>query len=323
MKYFSVSALTLNLTLIFTLSLSVKISAQQFRTDDPVAYNQHIIDELERTGKEFVKFSMTMVNAGDAEACEQQRIHTVRQLELSLRRLRNMAGFKGDHHLKNEAIEVFLLYKKLHTEKYARISQLVSTQNSSLERLEEYFQLQVEAEKLMHAYQKRMRAAQKQFAKQHRITIIENGLQAQYDRILEGNIYSREIFLAYIAVAKHNQMWWEAMQKDDYPAMLQHRTDLLQSFKTVQIGQKDGFLGNTEFRDAARDRIAYYHQLATAEYPKIRSILENDSRTAADVEWVNGIILEYNQREQELNNRFNEANRNLKNLSLKLASGGK
>ncbi|MEM7041109.1 MAG: hypothetical protein AAF570_29360, partial [Bacteroidota bacterium] len=186
----------------FALLAFQSVSAQvEFKTDDPVKYSNHIVEQQEILGKEFIEFSMQLVNTADYQSNERRRQEVVKQIELGLRRLRNMAPFKNGTALRNEAVAVFEMYKKLHTTEYAKIAVLVSNKESSLEALEEYFKLQIKAEEKLLDNTARMKKAQKKFADKYRLTLVHNPMQDQFDKILETNIYSRNVFLGYISVA--------------------------------------------------------------------------------------------------------------------------
>lgn len=297
-------------------------SQTQFKTDDPVEYSNYIVEEQERIGQQFIEFSMQLVNSGDYKSNESKRREVVTQIELGLRRLRNMAPFKGGIALKNEAISVFDMYKKLHTTEYAKIAVLVTNKESSLQALEDYFELQIKAEEKLMDYSGRMKKAQHKFAEKNRLTLVHNPMQDQFDRILEANIYSRQVFLAYIRVAKINEKWWDAMQDDEFEEMKKQRVELLNACKVSTLSSMPGLGGDSNFKDAAQDRIDYFQKLAAKDYEEIAKILESTSRSQEDVDYVNETIENYNNENQALNEKFNKANHDLKMRALPEQSGG-
>jgi hypothetical protein len=317
---------TLTLITLFSgilLAFSQTIFAQtEFKTDDPVEYSNYIVTEQERIGKQFIEFSMTLVNSGDYKTNDEKRHEVLKEIELSLRRLRNMAAFKGGTHLRDESISVFEFYKKLHAEEYAKLAVLVTNKESSLAQLEEYFQLQVKVEKQMRKYATRLKAAQEKFAKAHRLTLVHNNMQDQFDKILEANIYSREVFLAFIPVSRINEAWWEAMQVDDFEEMEQQRQALKSAVDADPFGAMEGLNGYTGFRDAASERVQWFGSLAEKEYQEVHDILKNPRRTGEDIDYVNSFIESYNTRNSELNQNFNQKARELKTKALPAASGG-
>lgn len=295
----------------------------EFKTDDPVEYSNYIVTEQEKIGEQLIEFSNLLLSTSDYKANEAKRQEVVRHVELALRRLRNMAPFKGGAQLRDEAVAVFEAYRDLHVNDYAKIAILVSNKESSLAALEEYFQMQVKAEKRMKELATRLRGAQGKFAETYRLTLLHNPMQDQFDRILECNIYSREVFLEYIAVAKVNELWWDAMEKNDFAGMKQQREALVTAVQASKLKAMEGFHGDVSFRDAARNRVDYYARLAGNEYQEFATILENSKRTKEDVEYINETIDAYNARNMELNDKFNAAHRELKLKSLPAPSGGK
>lgn len=294
----------------------------EFKTDNPVEYSDYIVTEQEKIGEQFLAFSNLLLSTSDYKANEDKRLEVVRQVELSLRRLRNMAPFKDGAQLRNEAVAVFEAYRDLHINDYAKIAVLVSNKESSLGALEEYFQMQVKAEKKMMDYAVRLRNAQSKFAQTYKLTLLHNPMQDQFDRILECNIYSREVFLEYIAVAKVNELWWNAMESNNYEEMKKQRLALIDASRISKLATMEGFHGDGIFRDAAKARVDYFARLADNEYKQIGDALENPKRTKEDVEYINETIDKYNDKNLELNDKFNAAHRELKMKSLPAASGG-
>jgi hypothetical protein len=317
----------ISVTLFFLFAVLVSgfgctFAQTEFTTDDPAKYSNYIVDIQEEIGNEFIEFSMVLVNSGDFKANDQKRQDVLRKIELALRKLRNMAPFKGTTHLRDESIAVFEFYKKLHAEDYAKLAVLVTQKESGLKELQEYFSLQKEVESQMRTYAARLRNAQERFAKEQRLTLVHNQMQDQFDRILEANIYSREVFLGYIAVARINEAWWEAMQADNFEEMEKQRLAVIEAVKGSSLNSMEGLRGYTTFRDVARERIDWYASLAGNAYKKIHDILANDRRTAEDIEYVNEVIDNYNHQNAEMNDRYNEAARELKTRALPSGQGG-
>jgi hypothetical protein len=295
----------------------------EFKTESAAEYSNYIVTEQEKVGQEFIEFSNVLLSSNDVKVNEAKRLEVIKAIELSLRRLRNMAPFKDGAQLRNESVAVFEAYRDLHINDYAKIAVLVSNKESSLQALEDYFQMQVKAEKKMMDYAVRLRNAQAKFAESYKLTLLHNDMQDQFDRILEANVYTREVFLEYIAVAKVNELWWDAMQASQIEEMKKQRIAILDAVKLSKLSAREGFHGDTGFRDAAQARIDYFARLAGNEYKEVNEILENPKRTKEDIDFVNGLVDEYNAKSQALNDAFNNAHRDLKLRSLPAASGGK
>ena len=127
----------------------------------------------------------------------------------------------------------------------------------------------------------------------------------------------------YIAVAKVNEKWWDAMQTNNIEEMKKQRIAILDAAKASQLSARAGFHGDVGFKDAAQARIDYFARLAGNEYKETDEILENPKRTKEDIDFVNGLVDDYNAKNQQLNDAFNNAHRDLKLASLPAPSGGK
>ncbi len=308
--------------LFFAVGSAKSFAQVAFTTENPAEYSNYIVNEQEKIGEQFIEFSNLLLSSNDLKTNEDKRLEVVRQIELGLRRLRNMAPFKDGAKLRDEAVAVFEAYRDLHVNDYAKIAILVNNKESSLTALEDYFQLQVKAEKKMLEFAIRLRTAQNDFAKTHRLTLLHNGMQDQFDRILECNIYSREVFLRYIEVAKVNELWWDAMEQNKFEEMAKQRQALVAAAKASKLATMEGFHGDTGFRDAAKERVAYFAAMAEKEYGEIARILESTKRTQEDVDYINNTIDAYNNKNLALNDAFNAAHRTLKLKSLPAQSGG-
>jgi hypothetical protein len=316
------ATITLFSVLIFMLGAGSGFTQPGLTTEDPAVYSNYIVDLQEQIGKEFIEFSMLLINSSDFKTNDQKRQDVLREIELSLRKLRNMAPFKGTTGLRDESIVVFEFYKKLHAEEYARLAVLVTNKESSLGQLEEYFALQVTVEKQMRKHAKRLRAAQEKFAKAQQLTLVDNDMQDQFDRILEANIYSREVFVGYLMVAKVNEAWWKAMEADDFEEMEKQRMALAEAAQASGLHSMEGLHGYTAFRDVAKERVVWLGRLAGKEFKEIHDILASDRRSAEDIDYINEVIENYNTQNAEMNDRYNETAHQLKARALPSQQGG-
>jgi hypothetical protein len=293
------------------LALAAQAQSAPYSTIDPVAYSDYILVEQEKVGLEFVGFSNVLLNGVDYKTAEARRQEVLKQVELSLRRLRNMAPFAGKTGLRDEAVAVFLRYKELYVQEYAKLATLVSTQTSTPAQLEEFYSYQVKAERKMQAYTLRLQKAQQVFAAENKMEIVANPLQEKFERILNASIYEREANLAYLGVLKASDAWWTAMQARDIPAMQTCRTQLLEAVQTSSISTLPPFEGNTGLKEAAQKFIDFYKGLAEREYLEIGQLLAQEKRSQADVTRINALIDAYNTDNQTHTDAFNTASRAL------------
>ncbi|MEM0999824.1 MAG: hypothetical protein AAGN35_22410 [Bacteroidota bacterium] len=316
------TTLTQLIVLLLLLAPTPALVAQtEFTTDDPGTYVKYIVDEQEKIGQEFIDFSTVLVNSQDPKVKDAKRQDVLKEIELSLRRLRNLAPFEENAELRDKSVSVFSFYRKLHIEQYAKIVVMMTNRGSSLKQLEEYFKLQAEVEKELKQQGLELRAAQEKFAKEHNLLLYENGKQDQFDRILEANIYSREVYVKYLPVAQVNEAWLLALKANDYPAMEKQRTALIAAVEADPFAGDKGLNGYTGFRDAALELITWYGALAHNEYKRVHGVLTNPQRTKEDVDFVNGFITSFNARNTELNEDYNAAARELKKRALPATSG--
>lgn len=282
-----------------------------FTTNEPVTYSDYILEEQEKVGLEFVGFSNVLLNGADYKTAEARRQEVLKQVELSLRRLRNMAPFGGKTTLRDEAVAVFVLYKDLYVQEYAKLATLVSTQNNTPAQLEEFYSYQVKAERKLGEYTTRLQKAQQAFAKENKMAIVPNPLQGKYERILQASIYERKANLAYLPVLKADEAWWAAMQAKDVAAMESQRTALIAAAKASTITQLGAFEGSTALKEATQNLIDFYKATAERDFLEIGQVLAKPVRTQADVDRVNALIDAYNTGNEAATNAFNAASEQL------------
>jgi hypothetical protein len=247
----------------------------------------------------------------DYKTAEARRQEVLKQVELSLRRLRNMAAFAGKTSYRDEAVAVFTAYKELYVQEYARIAALVATQNSTPAQLEEFYTYQVKAERKMQEISARLQRAQVAFAKENKMELVENPAQEQFARILKASIYDREANLAYLGVLKADGAWWEAMKARDLKAMEAQRTAMISAAQSSSITSLGDFEGNGALKVATQKLIDFYKERAEKEYAEIGRLLGQEKRTQADIDRINAIIDAYNSGNQAVTNDFNAASQAL------------
>lgn len=295
---------------------SSKVTAQPFVTDDPFAYFDYIAEEQGKVADLFMGFSNLLLSDVDKQTAEAERVRILREVELGLRRVRNMAPIEGNSDFRDEAVSVFMAYRDLLQDDFSKISVAVSTQASTIAELEKYFGLQVKAEEKMEALADRFKVAEEAFATAHGINLVDNEMKAQFDRILAANRYSRTIFWSYLKVAKENEAWWSAYQADDLNGMESARADLEVAISKSEIKKMGPLFGNTDLREAAQARVDFLAQLVKEDFPKMESVIGNPKRTRADIDDLNARVAHYNETQTALNERFNQANLELKQRSI-------
>lgn len=297
-------------------SIHSPIKGQQFVTDDPFAYFDYLAIEQEKVANLFMGFSNLLLSDVDHKTADAERMSLLRKVELGLRRVRNMAPFEGNSDFRDEAVSVFEVYRDLLQDDFAKISVAVSTQNSSIAELERYFGLQVEAERKMGELAERFKAEETKFAEANGINLVANEMEEQFDRILQANTYSRNIFWSYLKVAKENEAWWKAYDADDLNGMESARADLEVALAASKVKEMGPLFGNRDLLDAALARLDFMGKLASEHFPKMESTIANPKRTRADIEDLNGRVAIYNEQQVALGERFNKANLELKHRAI-------
>lgn len=278
-----------------------------FTSTDPGEYSNYIVQEQERLAKEFLGFSQFLQSGADEKSCEDRRIEVAGKIEIGLRRVKDMLPFKNNDKLRQEAVAVFELYRDLHDNEFAKLATTASTHTSSIAEMERYFGALVVAETKMRDYTQRLATAQGKFAKDNGLTYAPSANLKQFDHILDANIYTHEVHYEYLTVARHNEIWWDYMQKGNVAAMEKVCEDIAIAAAACKLGAMPGFDGSTELRDIAKSRVTFYLGLSKKEYHEIALILGNPATGEPEINRLNEIIDSYDQYNQDQNYAFTMA----------------
>jgi len=167
---------------LIAFSFLLLTSCNQMKTTSAIEYNDQIINEQSKVIKltlEFVKMIDT-----DLDGCEAKRQEIVKQVETSIGVIEKMEPFEGNSELKNAALDLFRFYKKVYSEEYKMLLEMLTkgdeiTQEDIDKITEISGQVQAEETKLDAAFSD----AQSAFAKKYNVQIEENALQKDIDAI--------------------------------------------------------------------------------------------------------------------------------------------
>jgi hypothetical protein len=165
----------LTLCLVASIILSTNITAQLKKFETAVEYNDYIIDEQIKIGKEIQKFNDIFTESSDTNIIHKSRIAIMNQADSSVKLVKLMQPYKGDTVLNKAAISLFTFYAKMATNEYTRLLQIYHNTKLSNEEIKkqlgEIITTITEAEKVVD---KNFSDAQTAFAAKHGIKMVEN-----------------------------------------------------------------------------------------------------------------------------------------------------
>lgn len=295
------------------LSISTTAIAQSFNTEDPVTYNNYIVAEQSELMSKVVEYIVETVHNNNYREVESKRLEVIGQIEMSINKLKQMAPFKGDSQMKDEALAVFKLYREAYVNDYSQINMLKKDRESSFKAMEMYFNAQDQAEEKLQQTAQKFTLAQQEFAKNNNMKIAEAERDGTMSAIAEVNKYSRKVFLEFFKISKLNGKCLDALNSQDAAIIEAARIALLEGSQSAKdnLTAFSAFKGNNEFRSRTLAYVAYHTLFAQNEVLELKRILETEDRTNEDIDRYNEIIQTYNKDIQTLIKNFNDANVNL------------
>lgn len=289
------------------LAVPVLLCAQE--GPDPLRYLEKINAEHSAVTARNLEYIQYSVHVEDYVEVEKKRQEVLRQMDETLKRTAAMPAFKGNATMRDEMVATVKSYRESFTIEFNELNLLKKESKASFEAMEAYFKAQDQAEKKLGQASKRFYTAQKAFAKEHNIRLVEAEENSEVDQINQVNAYQRTIFLKYFKVSKHNAVFMDALAKEDPKGMEQARIQLSNDADAtlLVLRKMPAFKGDVAYRDAAIKLIEFHDQLADNGFQKITAIKRKKELTQEDVDTFNGVIEHYNGNVDGLLKNYNDA----------------
>jgi len=242
---------------------------------------------------EYIQYS---VHVEDYAEVEKKRLEVLRQMDETIKRTAAIPAFKGNASMRDEMLATVKSYRESFNIEFNELNLLKKESKESFEAMEAYMKAQDEAEKKLGQVSTRFYAAQKAFAKDNNIRLVEAEENSEIEQINQVNAYHRAIFLKYFKVSKHNALFMDALAKEDAKGMERARMLLSNDADAalLVLRKMPAFRGDVAYRDATIKMIEFYDQLADDGYQKITLIRRKKELTQEDVDTFNGVIEYYN-----------------------------
>lgn len=147
-----------------------------------IEYNDAIINEQTK----IIDLTLELVEMMDTdiEKCKDIRLEIVQQCDKSLVAIKALEGFEGSEKLKNSAIDLFTFYKKIYSNEYKQLFEILDKgENITEEDLAYIENMEVDVTKQEEKYDKAFADAQQELATKFNFMIEENENQQKIDAI--------------------------------------------------------------------------------------------------------------------------------------------
>ena len=310
------------LLLLITLFAALPAFAQ-FTSDRPDEYSDYMVQEQMSVAQLYVELASVMAYSDDPNAVNGKRMQVVQRLDQAIDKIGSMGPFEGSTAYRDDVLELLKKTKEVYVGSYVELTELVGRKGSSIADLEVYYLKQEKVEKELGRLEDEVQKRQARFAGEHTMDLKEHPLQEQMERIGEVSDYSRVLFMEYLAIAKENENFMNALNANDAAAMKKARAGMLKAANPV-LGRVLGikaYKGNWKFRDATLKLVNFYNDFAEKEYQLLIEFMEisdTEPTTQEEVDKYNAGVENYNMIIERMNSEhgplidnFNQANKEL------------
>lgn len=168
-----------NILIVLLSTVSLIVHAQT-KFEEPIAYNDFIVEEQTKIGEQILAF-MDEFSAGTYESTMAKHAELLAQIKSSIQAIDHLDAFKGNTRLKTASLSLFKFYLSICEKEYARMAELLFSEDYSEDDQKELMRLADEVAAKEVAYDSEFELAQTEFANEHGISLEENILQDEFD----------------------------------------------------------------------------------------------------------------------------------------------
>ncbi|MFN6943567.1 MAG: hypothetical protein ACK4ND_01365 [Cytophagaceae bacterium] len=303
---------------IFSLFLFISSGIAQRTFNDPVAYNNFIVNEQKQIIEKSLDYIIYSAHNDNEAVARQKRQNVIQQIAVSNQRVKTLKPFRGDKGMRKECLKVFKMYKAVFNNDYKKMGKLKKESTSSFKAMEKYLRALENAEGKLQQAGNRFISAQKAFAKRQGFRILqEENVQNPMEIISQINKYNRNVYREYFRIAILNKNYIEELQgairSGKTKQLEKHRKELHEatSLSLSNMEKIPPFNGDSSFRDKAIKKGKYFQALSLNEYSEFVQILSKTTITQQQVDRFNNLVKQVNQETSVLAQEFNDSNREM------------
>lgn len=281
---------------------------------DAIEFNNSIVVQQALVTAKNLEYVSYSVHSKDFNEIEKKRKEITEQIDNSIKAVTALVAPEKGEDLKEEALEVFGMYKAIFDMDFVEVAKLKQDSESSYDAMENYFKAQEKAEKQLDKAGDRFTRAQERFAKRNDFKIEKSDgtdpLSEQIKTMNRANEYTRKIFLIYFKADKEHAAFMEAISKEE--KSLEGKRSKME--KAAEEGlsilkEMDGFEGDKAYLNATIKLMTFYKDIAANEFVDVVKVVtgKQEDLTQKDVDNYNKAIEKYNNGVNSLVMGFNEA----------------
>lgn len=312
-----------------------QLSAQEKDSRKALQHMESLLSPVNVIVGEQLKYIQTAARAKNINEVIQQRARLIRSVEVAILNANQTPPLDDDTSFKDAVLNYYNTLYSILREDYGRVVDLQKIAEESYDNMEAYLKAREEAGKKLEEAFTELTVAQKTFAGENNITLLEskeNETTRKLRIAAEVLSYYNNIFLMNFKNYKQELYVIHALNREDLNAFEQNRQTLEKITEEAMESQKNltAFKGDSSIMTAYRNNLEFYHREARDEFLFIADFLlykerflamknafdqkKSNERTREEVEQYNQSITEMNQQSK----KYNQINQKLNSQRSKL-----
>ena len=314
----------MNLKFLFLLVLLAKISPfyAQGSSNDAVSYMSELTDAIFETKTETWQYLKAVTRGKGARKVESKRQKLLKGLLDSKKVVETKPDFESDIKFRDAVVGYLELTHTVLSEDFDKILDMEDIAEQSYDLMEAYLLAKEKASEKLDAASDKMQVAQKVFASEHNITLLEgedDKTEKKIAKASEALSYYNKVYLIFFKCYKQEMYVLDAIQRNDLTEIEQN-TSTLTLFANEglkEISKLEGFHGDKNLIYAVKEILTFYKEEAENDFTmtvdflikkdnfeKLNKLMESKGkkkRTQEDVDQFNKAVAEYNEAVEKYN----------------------
>lgn len=237
-----------------------KVSAQNF--DDAVEYMKYISTQHENISRKFLSYNSAVSHGKRAKKVEKLREQLLNEVDESRMNISSMPKFKADTAYRDSSVSFMKFYYNMLNEDYAKIVNMEDIAEQSYDEMEAYLMLQEAIDKKMEEANARVHNAQKQFASQNNIRLIDTKDElSEKLKVVSGvNEHYRQVYLTFFKPYLQETNLGKSIEKGNVAGIEQDKNALLKYAQEalVKLETIKPYEGDYALKGACKQLMQYY-----------------------------------------------------------------
>ncbi len=298
--------------------------------DDAGAYMNYFSAESDAIQADMWDYTRSVSHGKSARTVEKRRAELIKTSDAALAKVKKAKDYDGNSEYKDAVITFFNIINIVLKEDYAKIVDMEAVSEQSYDDMEAYMMARELANDKQTEAAKELAVAQKKFANDNGVTLVESDDPLDSKMEIAGLVYDHynEVFLIFFKSNKQEMYLMDAIKAKDLSGIEQNREALKSTVETdkAKLTDVEAYKGDKTMVDATKALFKFYEkeaddtQLAIDYFLKVENFnkikeafdqIKEKNRTQEDVDQYNNAINELNAA-VEAYHEMNEENNKLR-----------